>query len=120
MTGGCCVILGPTGRNFAAGMSGGVAYIYDPDDKLLPNCNLETVELEDVIEENDIAELRQLVENHRTFTGSERASDIIENWDTALPKFRKVMPVDYKRALREMAEEEETKTNTAEVVASKD
>jgi glutamate synthase (NADPH/NADH) large chain len=106
MTGGIAVILGPTGRNFAAGMSGGVAFVYDPHDKLLKNCNLEMVEFEKVETEKDLKDLRDLITNHRDFTGSTVAADILNDWDRALPKFRKVMPVDYKRALREMAEEE--------------
>ena len=118
MTGGCCVILGPTGRNFAAGMSGGVAYVYDPDEELLPNCNLDMIELEDVIDEGDVAELRQLIEDHQTHTGSEVAAAILEGWDESLPKFRKVMPVDYKRALREQAAEAELNAETAAVVSS--
>jgi glutamate synthase (NADPH) large chain len=65
MTGGRAVILGPTGRNFAAGMSGGIAYVYDPEEKLLMNCNTEMVELEDVTDSADVAELRQLIENHQ-------------------------------------------------------
>ncbi len=105
MTGGRAVILGPTGRNFAAGMSGGIAYVYDPEDKFLPNCNLEMVDLEDVVEPGDIAELHQLIQNHHQFTGSTVAERILEEWGQALPRFRKVMPRDYKRALREMAEE---------------
>lgn len=106
MTGGRAVILGETGRNFAAGMSGGVAYVYDPEDLLLQNCNLETVELEQVEESDDIAELKTLIDNHRKFTGSTVAKSIIDHWDTELELFKKVMPVDYKRALLEMAAEE--------------
>ncbi|GAB4152088.1 MAG: glutamate synthase large subunit [Planctomycetaceae bacterium] len=107
MTGGRAVILGPTGRNFAAGMSGGVAYVYDPDQKLLANCNLETVELETVEDDADVSELRQLIENHAKYTGSTVASEILANWEQTLPQFVKVMPTDYKRALREMAEQNE-------------
>jgi len=106
MTGGRAVVLGPTGRNFAAGMSGGVAYIYDPQDEFLQNCNMEMVELERLEEEADIAELRELIQKHQTYTGSTVAADILENWETAITQFRKVMPVDYKRALQEMAREE--------------
>ena len=106
MTGGRVVILGPTGRNFAAGMSGGIAYVYDPNDVFLPNCNLEMVELEEVEAEQDAAELKRLIENHRQYTGSDVAARILEDWETALGRFIKVMPVDYKRALRELAEQE--------------
>jgi len=106
MTGGRAVILGPTGRNFAAGMSGGIAYVYDPDDQLLGNCNLEMVELEMVAEQADIDELKQLIENHQRYTGSTVAEQILDDWETALTKFTKVMPIDYKRALKELAEEQ--------------
>ncbi|MDG1895722.1 MAG: glutamate synthase large subunit [Fuerstiella sp.] len=106
MTGGRAVILGPTGRNFAAGMSGGVAYVLDPDDKFLVNCNLETVALEKVEAAEDVAELKTLIENHQQHTGSETARKILSDWDTAITNFVKVMPVDYKRALKEIEEEE--------------
>ncbi|MEO2017549.1 MAG: glutamate synthase large subunit [Fuerstiella sp.] len=106
MTGGRAVILGPTGRNFAAGMSGGVAYVLDPDDRFLVNCNLETVALEKVEAAEDIDELKSLIQNHQQHTGSETARKILTDWDTAVTKFVKVMPVDYKRALQEIAEEE--------------
>lgn len=112
MTGGRAVILGPTGRNFAAGMSGGVAYVYDPKDKLLMNCNTEMVELEDMEDAADIAELKQLIENHQRYTGSTVAEAILTYWNKSLTHFVKVMPTDYKRALREMAEEaRKTKAN---------
>jgi glutamate synthase (NADPH/NADH) large chain len=106
MTGGRAVILGPTGRNFAAGMSGGIAYVFDPEDKLLVNCNLELVELEKVESTEDQTELKQLIENHQQYTGSETARKILSDWDAAVTRFVKVMPVDYKRALQEMAKEE--------------
>ncbi len=99
MTGGRVVILGPTGRNLAAGMSGGVAYVFDPQDKLLQNCNLELVELEPVTEADDILELQELIAKHQTFTDSKVAQSILDAWSESLPKFKKVMPVDYKRAL---------------------
>lgn len=108
MTGGRAVILGPTGRNFAAGMSGGIAYVFDPEDKLLVNCNLELVELEKVESTEDQTELKQLIENHQQYTGSETARKILSDWDAAVTRFVKVMPVDYKRALQEMAKEEAT------------
>lgn len=106
MTGGRVAILGPTGRNFAAGMSGGIAYVYDPDDKFLVNCNLETVALEKVETAEDNAELKNLIHNHQNLTGSETARGLLSDWDNAVSKFIKVMPVDYKRALKEIAEEE--------------
>ncbi|MDB4637302.1 MAG: glutamate synthase large subunit [Planctomycetaceae bacterium] len=105
MTGGRAVIIGPTGRNLAAGMSGGIAYVYDPDEKLLENCNMQMVELEAMAEEECIAELRELLENHYRYTGSTVAKKVLDNWNSELPKFKKVMPVDYKRALKELAAE---------------
>jgi glutamate synthase (NADPH/NADH) large chain len=99
MTGGRAVILGPTGRNFAAGMSGGVGYVYDPNDTLLGNCNLEMVELEKLEDEADKAELLDLLRRHMEYTGSTVAKALISRWESALGQFKKVMPVDYKRAL---------------------
>jgi glutamate synthase (NADPH/NADH) large chain len=104
MTGGCAVILGSTGRNFAAGMSGGIAYVYDPDDELLANCNMEMVELEALTEPKDIEELQRLIDNHREHTGSTVAARLLSDWENSLSKFKKVMPTDYKRALQEIAE----------------
>lgn len=103
MTGGCVVVLGPTGRNFAAGMSGGIAYIFDPKNKFLTNCNLGTVELEKVETDEDIAQLRTLIKYHQTHTGSTVARDVLNDWDTTVKQFVKVMPTDYKRVLKEMA-----------------
>ena len=104
MTGGRAVILGETGRNFAAGMSGGVAYVYDPHETLLAKTNLATVEFEPV-EGDDETELRSLVERHRDLTGSDLAARLLTHWDRERPNFRKVMPVDYRRALAELAGE---------------
>jgi glutamate synthase domain-containing protein 3 len=101
MTGGRVVILGPTGRNFAAGMSGGVAYIWDPHDRFLANCNLGMVELEKVEAEEDVAELRELVETHLRYTKSAPAANVLDQWDACLGQFVKVMPTDYKRVLEE-------------------
>ena len=101
MTGGKAVILGPTGRNLAAGMSGGVAYIHDWGDQLLGNCNLEMVALEKVEAVQDIAELKELIVKHYKYTGSTVAETILQNWEDELPHFVKVMPIDYKRALAE-------------------
>jgi glutamate synthase domain-containing protein 3 len=101
MTGGRVVILGPTGRNFAAGMSGGIAYVWDPTEQLLLNCNMGMVELEKTETDEDIAELRELVEKHRDHTGSTVANHLLANWDELLPQFVKVMPTDYKRVLQE-------------------
>jgi glutamate synthase domain-containing protein 3 len=105
MTGGCAVILGPTGRNFAAGMSGGSAFVYDAHDALLGNCNLEMVELEKVVAPEDVLILKDLLAKHHKYTGSTVASAILQDWDDSLAKFVKVMPIDYKRALAEQKKE---------------
>ncbi|MFT4276362.1 MAG: glutamate synthase large subunit [Rhodopseudomonas sp.] len=130
MTGGIVVVLGKTGRNFAAGMSGGVAYVLDEDGCFAKTCNMAMVELEPVLSEEminagafhqagdleahgkvdvfsdllgaDIERLHVLISRHAKYTGSKRAQDILANWKSYLPKFRKVMPVEYRRALREM------------------
>ncbi|EJC68073.1 glutamate synthase family protein [Rhizobium leguminosarum bv. viciae WSM1455] len=130
MTGGVVVVLGATGRNFAAGMSGGVAYVLDETGDFASRCNMAMVELEPVPEEDDMLEklhhhggdlmhkgrvdvsgdmtrhdeerLYQLISNHLHYTGSARATEILDNWADYRPKFRKVMPVEYRRALEEM------------------
>jgi glutamate synthase (NADPH/NADH) large chain len=130
MTGGVVVVLGKTGRNFAAGMSGGVAYVLDEKGDFEKLCNMAMVELEPVPEEEDVnarffghagdletsgrvdvmadltrfdaERLRYLVSNHARYTGSKRAAEVLANWDAYLPKFRKVMPVEYRRALAEL------------------
>lgn len=108
MTGGRVVVLGPTGRNFAAGMSGGIAYVYDPDDKFLSNCNLGTVALERVDQAHDKTELKHLIELHERHTGSLAAQELLSSWRQVLEHFVKVMPTDYKRVLSErMAHDEE-------------
>ena len=99
MTGGRVVILGSTGRNFAAGMSGGVAYVLDHEGNLEKNCNLETVALEKVEGPEEIIELKNLITKHWQFTRSSIASQILETWEDTLPSFVKVMPIDYKRVL---------------------
>ncbi|MEM8750335.1 MAG: glutamate synthase large subunit [Pseudomonadota bacterium] len=132
MTGGVVAVLGSTGRNFAAGMSGGIAYVLDEDGTFEIRCNMAMVELEPVPEEDDLMEsehhhggdiehhgrvdvskdmtrydderLRQLIENHQRYTGSDRATEILENWEEYRPKFVKVMPTEYRRALREIEE----------------
>ncbi len=130
MTGGIVVCLGTTGRNFAAGMSGGIAYVFDAAGDFEKRCNLAMVELEPITAEDDALEasehqggdlethgrvdvshdmtrydairLRQLIEQHLHYTGSQRAKEILDNWDHCLPQFVKVMPVEYRRALHEM------------------
>jgi glutamate synthase domain-containing protein 3 len=98
MTGGRVVVLGPTGRNFAAGMSGGIAYVLDEGGTFGARCNRELVGL-DPLEEEDVDELRALVEEHRARTGSTVAERLLADWDPG--RFVKVMPHDYKRALAE-------------------
>jgi glutamate synthase (NADPH/NADH) large chain len=115
MTGGTVVVLGITGLNFAAGMSGGIAYVYDEDGLFAKRCNTSMVALEKVesassavgkvqhLNQPDEVTLKTLIENHANFTGSVRASELLANWETSRAKFVKVMPNEYKRALTEMA-----------------
>jgi glutamate synthase (NADPH/NADH) large chain len=130
MTGGTVVVLGKAGRNFAAGMSGGIAYVLDEEGDFTQRCNMAMVELEPIPEEesaavasgagelethgkvqidhvggHDDATLKSLIQRHLLFTGSERARRVLENWAAYLPKFVKVMPLEYRRALSEMAQE---------------
>jgi glutamate synthase domain-containing protein 3 len=100
MTGGRVVVLGPTGRNFAAGMSGGIAYVLDADGGFRGRCNRELVGF-DALEPGDVETIRALVEEHHTRTGSAVAARVLLSWDEALARFVKVMPHDYKRALAE-------------------
>jgi len=103
MTGGRVVVLGPTGRNFAAGMSGGAAYVYAADpDELRLNTNFELVDFESVEDVEDVGELKEMIERHHLYTGSPIAEQILNNWEESLTKFVKVMPRDYKRAMQEM------------------
>jgi glutamate synthase (NADPH/NADH) large chain len=140
MTGGVVVVLGITGRNFAAGMSGGIAYVIDEDNTFKSRCNMAMVELEPVPQEEEVAEkeygidleshgrvdvmsdlttkdaerLKLLVSNHARYTSSKRAAEILANWDHYRPLFRKVMPVEYRRALAEMAKEKAATMQAAE------
>ncbi len=102
MTGGRVVVLGETGRNFAAGMSGGIAYIWDRKQAFEPLCNMGMVELETVTEDEDINELKTMIEKHLEYTGSTVAKQALDNWPETLKQFVKVMPTDYKRVLMEM------------------
>jgi glutamate synthase (NADPH/NADH) large chain len=130
MTGGVVVVLGSTGRNFAAGMSGGIAYVLDEVGDFEQRCNLSMVELEPIVEEdtaleknyhqggdlethglvhvmhdmtrNDVTRLQTLIKRHLHYTNSRRAKEILDNWEKYLPKFVKIMPVDYRRALMEL------------------
>src|ERR1700690_2984432 len=103
MTGGRVVVLGSTGRNFAAGMSGGIAYVLDADGSFASRCNLELVELE-ALEPDDVDTVRELISEHLRLTGSKLAGRVLDHWELYLPEFVKVMPRDYKRALADVAE----------------
>jgi len=107
MTGGRVVVLGQTGVNFAAGMSGGIAYVYDPWNEFSPKCNSGMVELESIGDETSIAEILRLIELHHEYTDSPLAEAIMDDWDNSLEKFIKVMPIDYKRVMNERAEHNE-------------
>ncbi len=141
MTGGVVAVLGATGRNFAAGMSGGIAYVLDEDGTFEQRCNLAMVSLEPIAAEDDALEqlahqggdleahgrvdvshdmtrfdairLRQLIETHLAYTGSAVAARVLDDWDVWLPKFKKVMPVDYRRALMEMQTQQERAKSAA-------
>ncbi len=101
MTGGRVVVLGPTGRNFAAGMSGGIAYVWDRHNEFTINCNLELVELERIETSEEEKEIRDLISRHAKYTGSTVAKDALQDWQTFLRQCVKVMPTDYKRVLEE-------------------
>jgi glutamate synthase domain-containing protein 2/glutamate synthase domain-containing protein 3 len=103
MTGGRVVVLGPTGRNFAAGMSGGIAYVLDTEGAFAARCNHELVELE-ALDQDDVETVEELVEEHLRLAGSKLAGRLLDNWDLYLPQFVKVMPRDYKRALADLQE----------------
>jgi glutamate synthase (NADPH) large chain len=106
MTGGRVVVLGPTGRNFAAGMSGGIAYVYDVARRFAGRCNTELVEQEELTDQ-DAEEVKSLIKEHAQRTGSLVARNVLADWDRgARQRFIKVMPRDYKRALEERAERE--------------
>ncbi|TAL32382.1 MAG: glutamate synthase large subunit [Spirochaetes bacterium] len=110
MTGGIVTVLGKTGVNFAAGMSGGVAYVLDEDQLFDTNCNLEMVDIEPVSSPEDMGTLRALIERHVEHTGSRYATRILEEWDAMLPQFVKVMPIDYRKALERIRKEERRDT----------
>jgi glutamate synthase domain-containing protein 3 len=100
MTNGTVVIIGKTGRNFAAGMSGGRAFVYDErGDFTARRCNLTSVDLEPLELDADVAEVRGLLERHRDYTGSPHAAWILSNWAEAQPRFIKIFPHEYKRVL---------------------
>ena len=97
MTGGRVVVLGKTGKNFAAGMSGGVAYVLDEDRDLYKKLNKALVSLEEVTEKYDVLELKQLIEEHVEHTGSVKGKQVLANFNAYLPKFKKILPHDYAR-----------------------
>ncbi|MEI7632650.1 MAG: glutamate synthase large subunit [bacterium] len=107
MTGGVAVVLGRTGRNFAAGMSGGIAFVYNEDGLFEKRCNKAMVDLEEVNEPKDIQLLLCLISNHAKYTGSARARMILDRWDDSVRRFVKVMPREYRRALAQLEKEEQ-------------
>jgi glutamate synthase (NADPH/NADH) large chain len=136
MTGGTVLVLGKTGRNFAAGMSGGVAYVYDEDGQFDTRCNMSMVTLERILPateqeatvpraiwhngQADEAQLKKLLEDHNRWTGSKRARELLDNWATSRGKFVKVFPTEYKRALAEIYERKVLQeTDTPAVAAAK-
>ncbi len=119
MTGGIVVILGKTGINFGAGMSGGYAYVLDQDQLFDTKCNLEMIDIEPIHNEKDEKELYRLIQNHVNYTGSKYAERILQDWTEMVTRFVKVMPIDYKKALlrmkKEASRETEVLTITEEV-----
>ncbi|MCU4926317.1 glutamate synthase large subunit [Halobacteria archaeon AArc-dxtr1] len=106
MTGGVVAVLGETGKNFAAGMSGGVAYVYDPDGEFADRANTGMVTLDDDLEAEDEAMLRRLVENHVAYTDSERGEELLDSWEDALDSFVKIMPDAYDKAITEQGSDD--------------
>ena len=102
MTGGKVIVLGGSGKNFAAGMSGGIAYVLDEKGIFEGNCNTEMVDLESVDETEEKIWLRETIERHQQYTGSQRADNLLKNWDEVLAKFVKVMPIEYKAVLEKL------------------
>jgi glutamate synthase (ferredoxin) len=107
MTGGRVVVLGPTGRNFAAGMSGGVAYVLDEAGDFATHCNKQMVELEPLNDPDEIEQVWKMIQRHQTNTNSERAARILAHWVEMVAGFVKVMPKDYKRVLEELRKVQE-------------
>jgi glutamate synthase (NADPH/NADH) large chain len=100
MTGGVVIVLGPTGRNFAAGMSGGTAYVFDKDKRFASLVNRELVDLDSLVDESDLWLVHGLLEDHVRFTGSVLATRLLDNWEQVVPRFVKVMPIEYRRVLQ--------------------
>jgi glutamate synthase (NADPH) large chain len=115
MTGGMVVIIGSTGKNFAAGMSGGIAYIYDQTQLFDTRCNLDMVDLESVWDKDDKIVLREMIEKHFFYTKSKKAKSILSNWESNLPLFVKVIPIDYRKSLERMRFKEQRDVDTVAV-----
>lgn len=109
MTGGRVAILGETGRNFGAGMSGGIAYVWNKTGDFERKCNMGTFELESMSSDIDIAELKTMIRNHQKHTDSSVAGYILDNWEEELEHFVKVIPTDYKRVLTALADQEKVR-----------
>ena len=107
MTGGRVVVLGRTGKNFAAGMSGGIAYVLDEDRDLYKRLNKEMVSVEELTNKYDVQELKEMIAEHVECTGSVRGQEILEHFSEYLPKFKKIIPHDYKRMLNTIVAMEE-------------
>ncbi|MGA1826248.1 MAG: glutamate synthase large subunit [bacterium] len=115
MTGGIVVILGRTGVNFAAGMSGGIAYVLDENQLFDTRCNLETVDIEVISSDSDKNILQALIQDHVKYTGSEYAANILRDWSEMLPRFVKVMPIDYREALARIKEKESKESESVDM-----
>nr|MBC8282912.1 glutamate synthase subunit alpha [Nitrospinota bacterium] len=113
MTGGLVVVLGSTGRNFAAGMSGGLAYVLDRDNDFEIHCNKSSVDLVDVKEEEDVQQLKSLIEEHFHSTHSAVAKKILDEWEETLSKFVKIYPTDYRRVLEEQKNKKQNELKVA-------
>ena len=107
MTGGCVVILGKTGKNFAAGMSGGIAYVLDEESTLYRNLNRQLVLMESVDSRVEQSELHRMIQRHVQLTGSRKGQEILDHFDAYIPLFKKIIPADYKEILRLTAKSEE-------------
>ncbi len=107
MTGGRVVVLGPTGKNFAAGMSGGIAYVLDENHDLYKRLNKEMVSFEDLTNKYDVLELKAMIQEHVACTGSSRGKEILEHFGEYLPRFKKIMPHDYRRMMNTIIQMEE-------------
>ncbi len=107
MTGGCVVVLGTTGKNFAAGMSGGIAYVLDEKRDLYKRLNKELVSFEDVSNKYDVLELKEMIQEHVAYTNSARGKEILEHFGEYLPKFKKILPHDYRRMMNSIVQMEE-------------